>query len=210
MQDYYPEQTAKLRDILEAQIKLIVEKDNQYRGSWKKRGGRGAWYTMARPIDRLENLVELKYGGDIFAGLIAENGSKADGTILACLHDIRSYALLVEAWFLLQKNPYTANLQSGLSNPAAMTKAMKDDIDEDDLAAHHRASEKRKLWHPSVGEGVVVQDAKPMREWWCLNCKRIFQAPDVPHTTCPQCSAALCDTPAQEARREHQNSIAGT
>lgn len=82
--------------VLRAALDLMVSKGRTYGDSWKARGGRGAWYTLVRPMDRLQLMVERDHAGDIFAGVRAapEGG---DGTVLDALRDLRNYLSLVEA-----------------------------------------------------------------------------------------------------------------
>lgn len=79
-------------------IKELDRKERSYAGSWKKRGGVGAWMMLARKVDRLEHLQEREGGAhrDIFEG-IAADPSGADGSVLAEVRDLRRYLMLVEA-----------------------------------------------------------------------------------------------------------------
>jgi hypothetical protein len=78
-------------------VTLLLEKEKTYKGSWKKRGGVGAFMMLARKWDRLENMLEgSKPAYDLFAEIEA-NPSGCDGTILAEVRDLRRYLLLVEA-----------------------------------------------------------------------------------------------------------------
>ena len=86
-----------LSDIGIADVDHLYEKERTYQGSWKKRGGVGAYMMLARKIDRLESILstaEPKY--DIFAA-IETDLSGADGSALAEVRDLRRYLLLVEA-----------------------------------------------------------------------------------------------------------------
>jgi hypothetical protein len=86
-----------LTDIASADVALLLEKEKTYKGSWKKRGGVGAFMMLARKWDRLENMLEgSKPAYDLFAEIEA-NPSGCDGTILAEIRDLRRYLLLVEA-----------------------------------------------------------------------------------------------------------------
>ncbi len=81
-------------------------KEKTYGGSWKKRGGVGAFMMLARKWDRLENLlnrsevgsalVESRDRYDIF-DWIEESPKGEDGSALAEIRDLRRYLLLVEA-----------------------------------------------------------------------------------------------------------------
>jgi hypothetical protein len=88
-----------LGQIADADLNYIKQKDVQYDASWKKRGGVGAWFTIVRPLDRLvnfmENAPENRY--DLFAAIYREGLAGPDGSVLACVRDLRRYLLLVEA-----------------------------------------------------------------------------------------------------------------
>jgi hypothetical protein len=91
-QDYHE----MLDDIVQADVDYVRAKDVQYDSSWKKRGGVGAFFTIVRPWDRLNNFAE-KHGYDLFAALANDDLRGPDGTALACIRDLRRYLLLVEA-----------------------------------------------------------------------------------------------------------------
>lgn len=80
----------------DAGIALIRCKTETYGDSWRARGGRGAWYTLVRPMDRLQQMVEHDHQGDIFAA-ISSAPDGGDGTVLDAVRDLRNYLLLVEA-----------------------------------------------------------------------------------------------------------------
>ncbi len=77
-----------------ADCEELRRKEKTYRGSWKKRGGVGAWMMIARKIDRLEEM--LGDAGDIFEEIALQPAGK-DGSVLAEVRDLRRYLLLVEA-----------------------------------------------------------------------------------------------------------------
>ena len=81
--------------IFAAALAVMTEKGRTYGESWKARGGRGAWYTLVRPLDRLTKIVEEDHQGDIFAAVEA-GASGGDGTALDALRDLRNYLTLVE------------------------------------------------------------------------------------------------------------------
>lgn len=78
-----------------ADLALIRHKEKTYQGSWKKRGGAGAFFVLARKWDRLENILAGR-DYDIFDA-ISEDYSGADGSVLAEIRDLRCYLTLVEA-----------------------------------------------------------------------------------------------------------------
>ncbi len=84
-----------IREIAEEDVETIVVKEATYQGSWKKRGGIGAFMMLARKWDRIENMV-AKHKFDIFDAIGDEMGGD-DGTILAEIIDLRCYLLLVHA-----------------------------------------------------------------------------------------------------------------
>jgi len=95
----------KLNQVVDEDVAQIREKDKSYGGSWKKRGGCGAFMMLARKWDRLELQAET-FSYDIF------NAVEADGRkegIIDDIRDLRRYLLLVEAEVLARqsKQPIT-------------------------------------------------------------------------------------------------------
>lgn len=84
-----------LRPIAEEDLSELERKEATYKGSWKKRGGLGAFMMAARKWDRLEEIVG-NYTYDIFAA-IQPDMSGQDGSVLAEVRDLRRYLLLIEA-----------------------------------------------------------------------------------------------------------------
>lgn len=104
----------------------LLVKDKSYGASWKKRGGVGAFMMFARVWDRLEEIVTKHgaWGGgdkdampyDVFSWVTAENrGWKygdaqslahvgRDGTVLACIRDLRRYLTLAEAEMMQRRS----------------------------------------------------------------------------------------------------------
>jgi len=87
---------AHLESIAKADIEYIRRKDVQYNASWKKRGGEGAFFTIARPWDRFESIARGN-NYDIFKIIQHEGLVGPDGSLIACVRDLRRYLLLVEA-----------------------------------------------------------------------------------------------------------------
>lgn len=89
-----------LQDVVDEDVRHLVMKERTYGGSWKKRGGVGAFMMLARKWDRIENMVGEKLNGvrqyDIFDG-ISRNPTGDDGTLIAEIRDLRRYLVLVEA-----------------------------------------------------------------------------------------------------------------
>jgi hypothetical protein len=82
--------------IAQADIAYIRRKDAQYDASWKKRDGVGAFFTIARPWDRFES-ISKGAGYDLFAKIGEEGLDGPDGSLIACVRDLRRYLMLVEA-----------------------------------------------------------------------------------------------------------------
>lgn len=102
--------------IAKTDIDYLRKKDAQYAASWKQRGGVGAFFTIVRPWDRFVNMLDpSKVPGDqreapiaarlnrpvpafdLFAAIRADGLVGEDGTVIACVRDLRRYLLLIEA-----------------------------------------------------------------------------------------------------------------
>ncbi len=46
-------------------IETLQEKEATYRGSWKRRGGVGAFMMLARKWDRLESMLATAFPGNV-------------------------------------------------------------------------------------------------------------------------------------------------
>jgi hypothetical protein len=91
-----------LRAVANSDIESLQHKEKTYQGSWKKRGGCGAFFMLARKWDRIENILNrAEYRWDIFAVMDTESDHEGDegedGTLLAEIRDLRRYLMLVEA-----------------------------------------------------------------------------------------------------------------
>jgi len=105
-----------------ADCDVLRRKESTYRGSWKRRGGRGAWHVFARCWDRLANVVEdAAYADDVFAAIEVQADGR-DGTPLAALRDLRRYLLLVEAEMVARG---VVVVEGGASDTPAATQAAK-------------------------------------------------------------------------------------
>jgi len=82
----------ELRSIAIEDVEVLLEKDAEYGGSWKRRGGVGAFMMLARKWDRLENIA-IENGYNVFAAAIHD--SREEG-VLDDIADLRRYLLLVE------------------------------------------------------------------------------------------------------------------
>lgn len=91
----------QLPAVAEEDIRVLQEKERTYGGSWKKRGGVGAFMMLARKWDRIENIAEAA-GYDIFEVIRGQGLGGADGELLAEIRDLRRYLMLVEAEMIVR------------------------------------------------------------------------------------------------------------
>ena len=82
---------AILKAIAEGDVRQLMAKDREYKGSWKKRGGAGAFFMLSRKWDRIEAQCEDE-GYDIFKVL---EDMRSDG-LIDDVGDLRRYLMLVE------------------------------------------------------------------------------------------------------------------
>ena len=88
------ELTKKLRDITNRDIEVLCQKEKDYQGSWKKRGGVGAFMMLARKWDRIEAHLESEgVNWDIFEAI--RKDKRTEG-VLDDVRDLRRYLLLIE------------------------------------------------------------------------------------------------------------------
>lgn len=80
----------------------VKKRELKYKGSWKRRGGIGAFMMTARKWDRIENDMEKVFGYDVFKG-VEDDPSGKDGSVLAEIRDLRQYLLLIEAEMVSRK-----------------------------------------------------------------------------------------------------------
>lgn len=93
----------------EQRLKALVSKDverllagrQKYGDSWRKRGGREAYFNVTRKIDRMERACEqAKVDCDLFAAIKANPASDGDVAgkdgLLDDLRELRHYLLLCE------------------------------------------------------------------------------------------------------------------
>jgi hypothetical protein len=85
-----------LEAITQADMDYVRRKDAQYDASWKRRGGAGAFFTIVRPWDRFETISQGA-GYDLFQKIQEEGLDGPDGSLIACVRDLRRYLLLLEA-----------------------------------------------------------------------------------------------------------------
>ena len=96
------EHNSRIADLKERLLALakrdaecVFKKDVEYGHSWRKRGGVGAFFVIARKWDRLEE--RLRLGGliqyDLFEHIAVDNREEG---IIDDVRDLRQYLLLVE------------------------------------------------------------------------------------------------------------------
>lgn len=90
------EQAATLDKLATKIVQHTIGKEKQYKGSWMKRGGIGAFMMLARKWDRIEVDAE-NHEYDIMAA-IDSTAHKSDG-LLDDINDLISYLLLVKAYY---------------------------------------------------------------------------------------------------------------
>lgn len=73
-------------------IEHIKRKEAKYKGSWKKRGGPGAFHNLVRKWDRIEVELKENYGDDIFRACREDPDFRENE-----IGDLRRYLMLVEA-----------------------------------------------------------------------------------------------------------------
>lgn len=87
---------AHLRRVADGVAATVLKKDEEYGGSWKRRGGRGAYHNFARKWDRIENIVEGKFADDVFAAMAGKDGELSE-SLEDSVKDIVGYGLLLLA-----------------------------------------------------------------------------------------------------------------
>lgn len=76
-------------------VNTVRTKEAIYQGSWKKRGGTGAFFVTCRKWDALESLLHKRGDYDILWGAIEQG--VGDGTIRDQIRDLIGYLLLIES-----------------------------------------------------------------------------------------------------------------
>ncbi|MBB76561.1 MAG: hypothetical protein CMJ75_18810 [Planctomycetaceae bacterium] len=93
----------KIKEVADADAVALVEAEKQYGGSWKKRGGVGAFMMAARKWDRIENRVQMTIdrgmgmhasAWDIFEHI--DEDDRPEG-LIDDIRDLRRYLLLIES-----------------------------------------------------------------------------------------------------------------
>ena len=84
-----------LEMIASQDVQELKRKEDTYKGSWKKRGGVGAFMMMARKWDRIEGILETRHYDVFNLDFISTEGH--DGSLVAEIRDLRRYLVLIEA-----------------------------------------------------------------------------------------------------------------
>lgn len=87
-----------LEHLVKSDLLTLREKEKSYGGSWKKRGGVGAFFVLCRKWDRLETWLG-KVGFDIFEAIRSDLRPEP---VIEDIRDLRRYLLLVEAEMIRQ------------------------------------------------------------------------------------------------------------
>ena len=82
-----------IKEIVEEDVKVLIEKEKGYGDSWKRRGGVGAFMMAARKWDRIEEQSK-KSGWDIFDSVNKFGGAEG---VLDDIRDLRRYLILIES-----------------------------------------------------------------------------------------------------------------
>lgn len=129
----------------------VYEKDVEYGGSWKRRGGIGAFMMLARKWDRIEEAVEVRGEDGQVAGYhdllaLATNDQRKEG-LLDDIVDLRRYLILVEAEVRVRREVaalrHYVSCNDGIPNADLQAIPMTTDLDE---ARRWAASERTNVW----------------------------------------------------------------
>ena len=83
-----------MRTIAQTDVDCLEKAEKSYGESWKNRGGVGAFMTLARKFDRIENQSQACHW-DVFGAILDDMSSTG---ILDDIRDLRCYLLLVEEY----------------------------------------------------------------------------------------------------------------
>lgn len=95
---------SKIEEVAMRDVATLIQKERTYGGSWKKRGGVGAFMMLARKMDRIENIAQ-QHSYDVFSAVAAGGMDGEDGSMIAEIRDLRCYLNLVEAEMLTRAEP---------------------------------------------------------------------------------------------------------
>ncbi len=118
-----------LEQVAKEDVRVLLEKEESYKGSCFKRGGIGFYMMLCRKWDRLEAAVE-SHNWDIFA---AVNKDLREEGILDDIRDLRRYLMLGEAYLIAQMEKEKQELATSkiayqtTATPAGMRKVPRHD-----------------------------------------------------------------------------------
>lgn len=150
-----------LQRIANEDVSEIERKEATYKGSWKKRGGLGAFMMAARKWDRLEEIVGT-HTYDVFAALAAEMSGQ-DGSALAEVRDLRRYLLLIESEMAARANtPNERHLEAIMGGSRIVR--LDDGLKQADIEPQYR-----EYYMVAVGNGrgyhIVDRRKTPLHMW---------------------------------------------
>ena len=137
----YIRQICRLNAITEELVKFVGEKDLHYGSSWRKRGGAGAFFVIARKWDRIEKACETlesaKY--DIFN--VFETDDRRETILDDCLDLVGYLLILVEHMIEIGhvtgikelRMSFVSSTPMVESEPSGMTKPFGFEEEEEDL-----------------------------------------------------------------------------
>jgi len=120
---------AALQKVAAQDVEGCFNGEQEYNRSWLKRGPVGAYFTVVRPLDRLDTLCNRSASNgvsfDIFQHVL--DSPDGDTGALNAVRDLRRYLLLVEAELVrrgfdlpLQRHNRKANVPSTFDTKAIM------------------------------------------------------------------------------------------
>jgi hypothetical protein len=144
----------------------IRRKEAVYQGSWKKRGGRGAFFTMARKWDALEKLVESEdYEHDIFYA--ASMGGEGDGTVIDQIRDLRVYLTLIEAELRASGGIWAVKMENTAESASYARERAMDD------GPNYEAPNESGIW-PLVCDNIPMSQSDVYQRIWCGRQTRYY------------------------------------
>lgn len=117
---------------------LRVKEFQTYGGSWKKRGGTGAFFVIARKWDALENILAKAGTFDVLS--VGVEQGEGDGTVIEQIRDLRRYLLLAEAEMVNLKS-HKKSAVAGLGRSKALTATQVGAYGENAVADRPKAHE---------------------------------------------------------------------
>jgi hypothetical protein len=178
----------RLKKIAEADVAGLVDAEKSYGDSWKRRGGSGAFFVLARKWDRLENRVK-NFHNDIFETIRLD--TRREGAI-DDVRDLRRYLMLVEDEMVETRQlPRQAQAKQILEGTVSITKV-------EDLPVR-----------PVSFESPVGTSATPCQLCLVEPATLLCYGPNVATTaTCAECwGDGAHDAPAHKAGFSNANEL---